>query len=76
MLPTQHRETLAEAATIIVGGHSETAEGMLLAMMENMAAHHKSSGANSHGSWVLALRAMGETCLTLAKMIDDPRARR
>jgi hypothetical protein len=60
-------EIIARAAALLAGGHSGTAETMLAAAMAEVVEHHRGSGSRAYATWVASLRALGETCISLAK---------
>lgn len=63
-------DLLERATAFIVGNHSPTVYGVLLTMFGHMAQHHSTYGAGSRTRWIAALRALGEQCISLARMLE------
>ena len=59
---------LEKAAGILGGNHSPELPDMILPLFLKMARNHLNSGGGAHGYWVRALKALGETILTVEKM--------
>lgn len=49
--------------------HDPTATIMIETLLVRMAAHHPQAGANARALWLADLKALGETCLTLHRLL-------
>jgi hypothetical protein len=67
MFTKEERQALDTAAFLITGNHSDTAQTILKASMYELAAHRRAAGVTARNNWLRSLKALGETCITLAK---------
>ncbi len=66
-LQEEEREILQKAAELMTRHRGETAYSMLVALMLDLAACNPSAG-DMNDRWIASVQALGETCLTLAKL--------
>lgn len=64
----EERKVLEEAARMVSGGWSGAAFGMIYEMLVECAKHHRTAGLGSFESWIASIQALGETCLTIARL--------
>lgn len=62
-------DALARAAGLMTRGRPAVCRTMLHAAMRELADNAPQTGAGSFDRWLSALRALGEVCLTLHKML-------
>lgn len=55
-------------ARLIVGGHSESAEAMIDALLMRAASCPMRSGVTARRHWIAVMQALGETFLTIARL--------
>lgn len=67
-LREEDQALLKRAARLIVDDHSESGREILEALFVRLAACPPRSGVTARKHWIAVMQALGESCLTIAKL--------
>lgn len=68
MLSPEESKVLSDAADLMGAKHGSPLPEMIYPLMVMMAQNYPISGGGARENWLKALRALGETCLTVEKL--------